>query len=208
MAYLVLVRHGTSTYNEKGIWAGWDDPELTEKGKEDARIAGEHLKKITFIQAYTSELIRHKKTLKIILDTLRQHHVKIIETNALKERDYGDFTGKNKWEIKKKLGDKEFLKLRRSWDYPVPNGESLKQVSEREIPYYESTILPALEAGKNVLISGSGNSLRAIIKYLEEIPDDQIDKVEIAPGEIYIYEINTTGEINSKEIRNHHELTV
>ena len=208
MAYLVLVRHGTSTYNEKGLWAGWDDPELTEKGKEDAKVAGEHLKDIHFDEGYTSDLIRHKQTLEIILHTIKQKNVHIIETNALKERDYGDFTAKNKWDIKKKLGEKEFLKLRRSWDYPVPDGESLKQVYEREVPYYQTTILPQLKEGKNVIISGSGNSLRALVKYLDDVSDADIAHVEIAPGEIYVYEINNLGEIVKKEIRNHHELTV
>lgn len=208
MAYLVLVRHGTSEYNEKGLWAGWDDPVLTEKGKEDAKAAADSLKDITFDLGYTSSLIRHKETIKIMLDELNQHKVQITESDALKERDYGDFTAKNKWEVKKKLGEVDFLKLRRSWDYPVPNGESLKQVYEREVPYYETEILPELKAGKNVLIAGSGNSLRALVKYLEKIPDDQIANIEIAPGEAYVYEINQVGEITHKEIRNHHELTV
>jgi 2,3-bisphosphoglycerate-dependent phosphoglycerate mutase len=208
MSYLVLVRHGTSTYNEKGIWAGWDDPELTEKGKEDAVAAGETLKDIHFNEAYISSLIRHKETLKIILDTIGQPDVQTIESNAVKERDYGDFTAKNKWEVKEKLGEAEFLKLRRSWDYPVPNGESLKQVYEREIPYYESTILPQLKDGKNVIIVSSGNALRTLVKYLENISDDDIASVEIAPGEVYVYEINEVGEVTHKEIRNHQELTV
>jgi 2,3-bisphosphoglycerate-dependent phosphoglycerate mutase len=208
MAYLVLVRHGTSTYNEKGIWAGWDDPELTEKGKEDAKAAGEHLKDIKFDEAYTSDLTRHKQTLQIILDAINQPDVHTTESNAVKERDYGDFTAKNKWEVKKQLGEEEFLKLRRSWDYPVPNGESLKQVYERETPYYESTILPQLKEGKNVIIASSGNSLRALVKYLESISDEDIANVEIAPGEIYVYTINEFGEVTAKEIRNHHELTV
>jgi len=208
MAYLVLVRHGTSAYNEKGLWTGWDDPELNEKGKEDARLAGDHLTDIHFDEAYTSDLLRHKQTLEIILNTINQPDVHTTESNALKERDYGDFTAKNKWEVKKKLGEEEFLKLRRGWDYPLPNGESLKQVFEREIPYYESTILPQLKEGKNVLISGSGNNLRALVKYLEDVPDDQISNVQIAPGEIYIYEVNEVGEITRKEIRNHHELTI
>jgi len=208
MAYLVLVRHGTSEYNEKGLWAGWDDPELTEKGKEDAQVAGETLKDIHFDEAFTSDLKRHKQTLDIILDALNQHNVHVVINNALKERDYGDFTAKNKWEVKKKLGEAEFLELRRSWDYPVPNGESLKQVSEREVPYYEGTILPQLKDEKNIIIVGSGNSLRALIKYLEDIPDKEIANVEIAPGEVYVYEVNAVGEITHKEIRNHHELTV
>jgi len=208
MAYLVLVRHGTSAYNEKGLWTGWDDPELNEKGEEDAKAAGETLMDIHFDEAYTSDLLRHKQTLQIILETIKQPDVQTIESNALKERDYGDYTAKNKWDIQKKVGEAEFLKIRRGWDVPIPNGESLKQVYEREIPYYESTILPQLKERKNIIIAGSGNNLRALVKYLEDIPDDQIDKVQIAPGEVYVYEINEVGEITHKEIRNHHELTV
>jgi 2,3-bisphosphoglycerate-dependent phosphoglycerate mutase len=208
MAYLALVRHGTSVYNEKGLWTGWDDPELNDKGRQDAKEAGEHLKDIHFDEGFISDLQRHKQTLDIILATINQPNIPITVSNALKERDYGDFTAKNKWEVKKKLGEAEFLKLRRGWDYPVPNGESLEQVYEREIPYYESTILPELKAGKNVIIAGSGNNLRALVKYLEDIPDDQISDVQIAPGEVYLYEINEVGEITHKEIRNHHELTV
>ncbi len=208
MAYLVLVRHGTSTYNEKGLWAGWDDPELTEKGREDAKEAAETIKDIKFDAAYCSSLVRHKDTLQIILETINQTGVLITESDAVKERNYGDFTAKNKWEVKKEIGEEEFLKLRRGWDYPVPNGESLKQVYEREIPYYESTILPQLLGGKNVIIASSGNALRALVKYIEDVPDDQISEVQIAPGEVYVYEINEVGEVTHKEIRNHHELTV
>lgn len=208
MAYLALVRHGTSQYNEKGLWAGWDDPELTEKGKQDAKEAGVHLKDIHFDDGYVSDLIRHKQTLDIILQTIEQSDIHVTVSNALKERDYGDFTAKNKWEIKKKLGEKEFLKLRRGWDYPVPNGESLKQVYDREVPYYESNILPQLKDGKNIIIAGSGNNLRALVKYLEDVSDEDISNVQIAPGEVYLYEINNLGEIIRKEIRNHHELTV
>src|SRR5579863_7277574 len=131
MAYLALVRHGTSAYNEQGLWTGWDDPELNEKGKEDAQTAGEHLTDIHFDHAYTSELIRHKQTLEIILTVIKQTHVPITESNALKERDYGDYTAKNKWDVEKKIGKIEFLKIRRGWDVPIPNGESLKQVYER-----------------------------------------------------------------------------
>jgi 2,3-bisphosphoglycerate-dependent phosphoglycerate mutase len=208
MAYLVLVRHGTSEYNEKGLWTGWDDPELNEKGIDDAKAAGEQLNDIKFNLAYVSDLIRHKQTLDIILDTIKQKHVRVIVSNALKERDYGDYTAKNKWEIKKKLGDKEFLKLRRGWDYPLPNGESLKQVYEREIPYYQRSILPEIKSGKNVIIAGSGNNLRALVKYIEDVPDNQISHIEIAPGECYVYQINEVGDVTHKEIRNHHELTV
>lgn len=208
MAYLVLVRHGTSEYNAKGIWAGWHDPLLTEEGKKDAEIAGEALRDIHFDYGIVSSLTRHKQTLEIILKHPGQEHVQVIETEAVKERNYGDFTGKNKWEVKKQLGEEEFLKLRRSWDYPVPNGESMKQVYEREIPYYENEILPKLKEGKNIIIASSGNSLRTLVKYLENISDEGIAKVEIAPGEVYIYTINSEGKVTNKEIRNHKPLTV
>ncbi|HZE87723.1 MAG TPA: 2,3-bisphosphoglycerate-dependent phosphoglycerate mutase [Methylomirabilota bacterium] len=207
MANLVLVRHGTSEYNAKGLWAGWHNPDLTEDGKKDAIVAGETLKNIHFDYAYSSPFIRHKKTLDIILQTLNQN-LPIIEANELKERNYGDFNGKNKWEIKKQLGDAEFLKLRRSWDYPVPNGETLKQVYERVVPYYEQNILPELKTEKNVIVSSSGNALRSLVKYLENISDEDIATVEIAPGEVYIYTIDENGKITNKEIRNHRPLTV
>lgn len=208
MAYLALVRHGTSEYNAKGLWAGWENPELTEEGKEDAKKAGEQLKNIHFDEAYCSDLIRHKQTLHIILDTIKQKHVSINESNALKERNYGDYNGKNKWEVKKLLGENEFLKLRRGWDYPIPNGESLKQVYEREVPYLETKIIPEIKSGKNVLIVGSGNNLRAVVKYIEDLPEKEIADVSISPGEIYLYEINEAGEVTHKEIRNHTELKV
>jgi 2,3-bisphosphoglycerate-dependent phosphoglycerate mutase len=208
MAYLVLVRHGTSEYNAKGIWAGWHDPALNDQGKKDAEVAAETLKDIQFDLGYISSLQRHKQTLEIILKHLGQEHIQVIETDAVKERNYGDFTGKNKWEVKEQLGEEEFLKLRRSWDYPVPNGESMKQVSEREIPFFESDILPKVKTGKNVIIASSGNSLRTLVKHLENISDEGISKVEIAPGEVYVYNIDSEGKIINKEIRNHHELTV
>jgi 2,3-bisphosphoglycerate-dependent phosphoglycerate mutase len=207
MAYLVLVRHGTSEYNAKGIWAGWHDPALTQDGEKDAAVAAEALKDIHFDKAYTAPFIRTKKTLEIMLQTLGQT-VPTTEANELKERNYGDFNGKNKWEIQKQLGDSEFLKLRRSWNYPVPNGETLKQVFERIVPYYQNTILPHLKEGKNVIVSSSGNSLRALVKYLDNITDEAIADVQIAPGEIYVYTIDTEGKITNKEIRNHKELTV
>src|SRR6185369_4396435 len=98
---------------------------------------------------------RTKKTLDIILRTLNIQNLPISESDALKERNYGDFGGKNKWEIKKQLGDEEFLKLRRGWDYPVPNGETLKDVYNRMVPFYQDTLLPKLKEGKNILASSS-----------------------------------------------------
>ena len=201
MSYLVLVRHGLSEYNKQGLWAGWADPALTPEGIEEAKKAGEVLKDIHFDYAYTNVLQRCIDTLEEIKKVLGQTNLPTVQNKAINERNYGDFTAKNKWQIKEQLGEEEFLKLRRSWDYPVPNGESLKQVYEREIPYFEAEILPKLKEGKNILISSSGNSLRALVKYLENIPDDQIANLEIGTGEVYVYDLDENGKVLKKETR-------
>jgi len=122
------------------------------------------------------------------------------ENKALNERDYGIYTGKNKWEIKDEIGDEQFKKIRRSWDFPIKNGESLKDVYNRVVPYYENEILPKLKENKNILISAHGNSLRALIKYLEQISDDNIPNLELKTGEIYLYTVDGQGAILSKRI--------
>ncbi len=200
MAILVLVRHGLSEYNKKGIWAGWDNPPLAPEGFEEARKTGEELKDIHFDFAYSSALIRAQQTLDEILKVISQAPP-VVNNQALNERNYGDFTAKNKWEVKKELGEEEFQKLRRGWDYPVPNGESLKQVYEREIPYYTSEIEPKLKEGKNIIISSSGNALRALVKYLENIPDENVATLEIGTGEAYVYTVSSEGKVENKEIR-------
>src|SRR6185437_14622566 len=133
---------------------------------EEARRTGETLKDIHFDYAYTSALTRAQQTLEEILKVINQQPP-ITQNQALNERNYGNYTGKNKWEVQKELGDEEFQKLRRSWDYPPPNGESLKMVYERVLPYYQTEIEPKLKEGKNVLVAAHGNSLRALVKYLE-----------------------------------------
>ena len=200
MAYLVLVRHGESEWNAKGLWTGWTDVNLSEKGREEARSAGEKLKDITFDYAYTSELKRAQQTLDGIKAVINQNPP-TTANKALNERDYGDLTGKNKWDVKKEIGEEEFLKIRRSWDYPPPNGESLKMVYERVLPYYETEILPKLKEGKNVIIAAHGNSLRALMKHLENISDTDIPNLEMATGGIFVYQMDTEGKVTSKEIR-------
>lgn len=204
-AYLVLIRHGRSEYNEKGLWAGWDEPPLTENGREDIRVAAETLKDIHFDLAYTSHLIRHQQTIYVLKKALNRKDLQVIINDSLLERNYGDFTAKNKWEVEKQIGKSEFTKLRRSWDYPVPNGESLKNVYDRVVPYYKNDILPKLKSGKNVVIASSGNALRSLVKYLENISDEDISKLEIATGEVYVYQIDEDGKVVNKEIRNQHE---
>lgn len=201
MAYLVLVRHGESEWNAKGIWTGWTDINLSEKGREEARTAGELLKDIHFDLAYNSALKRAQQTWEEIQKVIKQESLTAIVDKALNERDYGDLTGKNKWEAKEEMGEEKFMKIRRSWDFPPPNGESLQMVYERVVPYYEKTILPELKAGKNVIIAAHGNSLRALIKYLEDISDEEIPHLEMATGGIYVYKLDTEGKVTSKEIR-------
>lgn len=200
MSYLVLIRHGESEWNEKGLWTGWTDIGLSRKGEEEAKHAGLLLKDIPFKVAYTSQLIRTKQTLEGIEESLKTTIPKVA-TQALNERNYGDYTGKNKWEIQKEVGEKKFLDMRRGWDVHIPNGETLKNVYSRVVPYYTTEILPKLEKGENVLVVAHGNSLRALVKYLENITDADIEHLDIATGEIYIYEIDEAGNILHKEIR-------
>ena len=201
MAYFVLVRHGESEWNVKGVWTGWTDVDLSPKGREEAKAAGEALTDIQFDLAYTSTLKRAKNTFLEIQKTTGQLAIPTTENAALNERNYGDLTGKNKWEVKEQVGEEEFQKIRRSWDYPPPNGESLKMVYERVVPYYETEILPKLKDGKNIIIAAHGNSLRALIKHLDNITDEYIPNLELATGGIYIYQISPEGGITSKEIR-------
>lgn len=199
MAYLVLVRHTESEWNAKGLWTGLTDIPLSETGKEKAQIIADKLKSIRFDQAFTSRLKRAKETLLEIQQKLKTS-IPINESEALNERDYGVFTGKNKWEIQKQLGEEEFNKLRRGWDFPIEQGESLKQVSQRVVPYYEKEILPLLKKRENILIVAHGNSLRALVKHLEKIKDEDIKNLEIETGIIYVYRLDADGKIISKEI--------
>lgn len=201
MAYLALVRHGQSEWNVKNLWTGWTDVGLTQVGIEEARSAGEHLKDIPFDIAFTSELKRAKQTWQHIQEELNKKNIQTISNIALNERNYGDLTGKDKWKIRDEYGEEQFMKWRRGWDTPPPNGESLKDVYDRLVPYFTATILPYIEQGKNVIIVAHGNSLRALVKYLEHVPDQEIPSLEIATGEIYLYKMDEEGKVLSKEIR-------
>lgn len=208
MAYLVLVRHGESEWNAEGLWTGWTDIDLNEKGIEEAHTAASVIKDIPIDEVFTSKLIRAVHTLDIIKQDLRLGSIPTYEDPALNEKNYGDLTGKNKWKIKEEYGEEQFMKWRRSWDTVIPGGESLKNVYERVIPYYQQHILPELEKGKNCLVSAHGNSLRALVKYLDNIPDETIADLEIATGEVYVYQIDGNGKVVHKEIRAEHANTV
>ncbi|OGK13326.1 hypothetical protein A2861_02815 [Candidatus Roizmanbacteria bacterium RIFCSPHIGHO2_01_FULL_38_15] len=201
MSKLILVRHGISTWNKKGWWTGWKDPELASEGYEEARNAAQEIKDVKIDKAYTADLKRTIQTLDEIKKELKIKDIPTIVDWHLRERNYGDLAGKNKWEVKKQYGEKQFMKWRRGWDEPIPNGETLKDVYERLIPYYLNTILSDLNANKNVIISTSGNSLRALVKYIENVPNEQIAKLAIGTGEVYVYETDKNGKMKSKEIR-------
>lgn len=206
MAKLVLVRHGQSEWNEKGLWQGWKDIDLTEKGIEQAKETGRQLKDIHFDYAYTSPLIRAGKTLDEILKVLGQEDLPVTRDHAITEKHYGIYAGKNKWQVKEEVGDEEFQKIRRSWDYQTPKGESMKQVYERLIPYYQTEILPKLKMGKNVIVASHGNTLRTLVKYLDNLTEDEIAKFEFGIGEGYVYEIDKDGKVAGKEVRNKNPL--
>lgn len=202
MAYLVLVRHGQSEWNALGLWTGQEDVALTERGKEEARKAAEHLRDIELHKAHTSKLSRAQQTLHEIKQALGHTEVPTEHHAALDERHYGDYQAKNKWDIKESIGDEEFTKLRRNWDHPVPNGETLKDVHARVLPYYEEHILHDLKAGRNVIVAAHGNSLRALMKHLDQVADDKVHELEIGTGEVVVYEIDDDGSVTSKHIRN------
>lgn len=208
MAYLALVRHGQSEYNLQGLWTGLTDIPLTPTGIQEAHEAGVALKQknISFDTAFTSLLCRAQQTTTEIL-TVLDEQIPVTKTAALNEKDYGIYTGKNKWEVEKEVGEKEFLKIRRSWGYVIPQGESLKMVYERVVPYYTSTILSLLKENKNVLIVAHGNSLRALIKYLDNIADTNISNFELKTAEIHLYSMSKTGNVISKEVLVEHNIT-
>ncbi len=199
MAYLALIRHGLSEWNKTGLWTGLTDISLAPEGIEQARQAGEALKDIHFDVAYVSSLIRAKQTLDEILKVFG-YEIPTTYDKALDERDYGIYTGKNKFEVEKEAGEEKFLEIRRGWDTDIAQGESLKQVYERAVPYFEQNILPVLKEGSNVIVSAHGNSLRALVKHLDNIPDDEVSKLNIATGEIYLYEFDENGLIVEKKI--------
>lgn len=201
MAYLVLVRHGTSEYNKKGLWTGWTDIDLAPEGVEEARQAGESIKTIHFDAAFTSDLIRAQHTLSEILNVIHQEDLPVTKTPAFKEKSYGDLAGKNKWEVKEKYGDEQWMKWRRAWDEPIPGGETLKDVYNRVVPYYKEHILPLLKEDKNVIVAAHGNSLRSLVKFLENISDADVEHLEIGTGEVYVYTMDMKGQITNKEIR-------
>lgn len=217
MYKVVLLRHGESIWNKENRFTGWTDVDLSEKGKEEAKKAGEVLNSegYTFDIAYTSVLKRAIRTLWIVLDEMDLMWLPVIRHWRLNERHYGALQGLNKAETAKKYGEEQVKIWRRSYDiqppaleksdprYPghdprykelseseLPLTECLKDTVARFVPYWEGTIAPMVKSGKRVLIVAHGNSLRALVKYLDNIPDNEIVELNIPTGIPLVYELD------------------
>jgi 2,3-bisphosphoglycerate-dependent phosphoglycerate mutase len=214
MYKIVLLRHGESTWNKKGLFTGWTDVNLTKKGMGEAHEAGLELKKrgFSFDLAYTSLLVRAQKTLNIALKELKLSKIPVIYDWRLNERHYGNLQGLNKQEMAEKFGEKQVLIWRRSYSTPppkidkknpfnqkndpkykgikVPEVESLKDVVARVAPFWKEDVAPQIKAGRQIIISASGNSLRAIVKYLDKVPEKEIVNLNIPNGVPLVYELD------------------
>jgi len=197
---LVLVRHGQSEWNLKNLFTGWRDVDLTEQGVKEARDAGRKLKAqgLTFDVAYTSALKRAQRTLDLMLEELALSKIPVTKDQALNERDYGDLSGLNKDDARKKWGEEQVHQWRRSYDIQPPGGESLKDTVARTLPYYVQEILPAVLRGQRTLVAAHGNSLRALVMVLEKLSSKEILAREIGTGVPIIYRLNADATVASK----------
>ncbi|WP_404366437.1 2,3-diphosphoglycerate-dependent phosphoglycerate mutase [Sphingomonas sp. MMS24-J45] len=216
MPTLVLIRHGQSAWNLENRFTGWWDVDVTEKGAEEARAAGRLMaeKGLDFDTCFTSLQTRAIKTLNLALEEMQRLWLPVEKNWQLNERHYGGLTGLDKAETAAKHGEAQVHIWRRSFDIPpppmeagsaydlsadrryagiaIPNTESLKDTIAKVLPYWEGRIAPELKAGKRVLISAHGNSLRALVKHLSGIPDDEITTLEIPTGQPIVYELDDT----------------
>lgn len=215
MAYkLILLRHGQSDWNQKNLFTGWVDVPLTELGEKEAVHGGELMKQEGVLPdvLYTSLLRRAINTANLALDAADRHWIPVKRNWRLNERHYGALQGKNKKEIRDEYGEEQFMQWRRSYDTPppaieagtefsqdgdpryagepIPATECLKDVLERLLPYWEEEIIPDIKSGKTVLITAHGNSLRAIVKHLDDISDEDIAGVNIPTGVPLLYELD------------------
>ena len=219
MSTLVLLRHGESCWNQENRFTGWTDVDLSEKGKQEARQAAQLLKKhhFSFDAAYTSVLKRAIRTLWIVLDELDAMWIPVERAWQLNERHYGALQGLNKAETAEKYGEAQVHTWRRSYEvrppllectdarHPcqdpryascapesLPSGESLQDTQARLLPYWQSTLAPAIRSGKKLLIVAHGNSLRALVQYLDHLSNDEITAFNIPTGIPLVYELDTS----------------
>jgi 2,3-bisphosphoglycerate-dependent phosphoglycerate mutase len=200
MGTLILIRHGQSQWNLENRFTGWTDVPLTERGREDAALSAGSLAEYKFDVAFTSRLQRAAETLSIMLKTLKQTKVPVIEDSALNERHYGDLQGLNKAEIAEKYGQEKVLLWRRSYATRPPAGESIEDCERRTWPFFKQYVLPHLVAGETVLIAAHGNSMRPIVKNLDNMTGDEVAVLEIGLCTPYIYTFEGEKMVK-KEIR-------
>ena len=226
-ARLVLVRHGQSVYNQKNIFTGWTDVDLSQKGRDEAKKAGLLLKKNNIYPdiCFTSWLKRAVHTAQIVLKELEWEHIDSLRSYKLNERHYGDWQGRNKDEVLKEIGEEQFLAVRRGYDVAppplhvndarcvsndrkyanidkklLPLHESLKDTKKRVLEYYKEQIIFQLQNEKTVLISAHGNSLRALVMELEQMTPQEIVEFEIPTGEIIVYTFDGDMNIIEKNV--------
>ena len=217
MHKLVLLRHGESTWNKENRFTGWTDVDLTEQGRQEAKAAGQVLKKdgYSFDLAYCSVMKRALRTLWIVLDELDELWIPVEKTWRLNERHYGGLQGLNKSETAAQYGEDQVLVWRRSYDIPpppleksderypghdpryrdvpaadLPLTECLKDTVDRFLPYWHEVIAPQVKAGKKVVIAAHGNSLRALVKYLDDLSEEEVLKLNIPTGIPLVYELD------------------
>jgi 2,3-bisphosphoglycerate-dependent phosphoglycerate mutase len=197
---LVLVRHGQSEWNLTNQFTGWKDIDLTPTGIEEARAAGRALKaqNIRFDVGFTSALKRAQRSLDLMLEEMGQKNIPVFRDQALNERDYGDLSGLNKDDARKRWSEEQVHIWRRSYDVPPPGGESLKDTAARVLPYYIQEILPRVLRGECVLVSAHGNSLRALVMVLERLSTRQILDRELATGVPLIFRLNADSTVASR----------
>ena len=199
---LVLVRHGESEWNLKNLFTGWRDVGLTKKGIKEAQAAGRRLKAqgFRFDVAFTSALVRAQHSLDLMLDELAQKTIPVLQDQALNERDYGDLSGLNKDDARKRWGEEQVHIWRRSYDVPPPGGESLRDTGARVWPYYLTEILPRVLRGEKVLVAAHGNSLRSLVMVLDHLTREQVLDLNLATGVPMVYKLKADSTVASKEV--------
>lgn len=195
---LILLRHGQSIWNQQHIFTGWCDVALTPFGEEEALKAKEALKDFKIDAVFVSALKRAQDTATIVLGD--RHPKTFVSSKALNERKYGALEGKSKEEIKRIYGEEQVQRWRRSYEERPPEGESLKDTCDRVLPFFKAEIEPRLKEGQTVLIAAHGNSLRALMKYLEGLSDEEIVGVEIPTAIPIVYRLGRDGKIMDKTV--------
>ena len=190
MAKLILLRHLKSQWNLENRFTGWTDVPLSKEGVENAKEVSEKLAGVKIDKVYTSPLIRNRETTSLILENFGKKDLPIVIDKSLDERNYGALQGLNKDEVKKQYGEEQVKLWRRSWDQAPPEGESLKDVYERAVSFFKEYVEKDLESGKDILVVASHNSLRALVKYIENISDEEITDFEISYGGLLKYEFD------------------